>query len=384
MIRKSVIAGLIKKEFTQLFRDLRMRVVLFAPPILMLIVFGYAINTDVKNVRMIVYDQDKTQESRSFIEKFTGSGYFYVVKYVESLKEVDYYFDSGKADIYLNIGKNFSRNLKNGKTTSIQIMVDGTDSSRSSMILAAVNELLESKMMEYFKKSLMLLLVRRKSGISSLSLGNMNVKERIFFNPDLSSRNFYLTGMFGLLISMITILLTAMSVVKEREMGTIDQLTVSPLKPLELVAGKTLPYIIVGFVDTIVISLISIFWFKVPFRGSFLLLVFSSIEFLITTTAVGLYISTISTTQQQAILSVVLFMMPALLFSGFAFPVDSMPEVIKFITYLNPMRHFIDIVRSIFLKGSGIDILWSKLLFLLVIGIVLFYLSARRFARHLE
>lgn len=383
-MRRNIIFGLIKKEFTQLFRDIRMRIVLFAPPILMLIIFGYAINTDIKNVRMIVYDEDRTTESREFIQKFTGSGYFYVIEYINKPAEVDYFFDRGKADIYIHLERNFAKKLKSGKTATIQLMIDGTDSSRSSMILASVNSILEGLMKDYVKKNLSLLVLKRNLKTLPKLPQNIEVKERIFFNPELSSRNFYLTGMFALLISMITILLTAMSIVKEREIGTIDQLIVSPIKPLELVAGKTLPYVIVGFVDTIIISLISIFWFKIPFKGSFLLVLLSSLEFLITTTAVGVYISTISQTQQQALLSVVLFMMPSLLFSGFAFPVDSMPEVIRLITYVNPMRHFIEIVRSIFLKGSGISDIWQKLIYLFVIGVGLFYLSTKRFARHLE
>ncbi len=383
-MKRDIIIGLIKKEFTQLFRDIRMRIVLFVPPILMLILFGYAINTDIKNVRMIVHNEDRTTESRKFIEKFTGSGYFYVIKYIENLSEVDQFFDKGKADIYIHLERNFAKKLKSGKTATIQLIVDGTDSSRSSMILASVNGILEDSMKDYVKKNLSLLVIKRNLKTIPKLSQNIEVKERILFNPDLSSRNFYLTGMFALLISMITILLTAMSIVKEREVGTIDQLIVSPIKPLELVAGKTLPYVIVGFVDIIIISLISIFWFKIPFRGSFLLLLFSSLEFLITTTAVGVYISTISHTQQQALLSVVLFMMPALLFSGFAFPVDSMPEVIRLITYFNPMRHFIEIVRAIFLKGSGFFDLWQELIYLFVIGVSLFYLSTKKFARHLE
>ncbi len=383
MLRMSVIAGLIKKEFSQLFRDLKMRIVLIAPPIIMTLVFGYAINTDVKNVRMVVCDEDRTFESRKLIENFTGSGYFFVVKYIKP-KEVDYFFDRGMADIYLSIPSGFSKTLKNGKPQTIQLILDGTDSSRSSMILASVNSLLQTTMMEYVKKGLSIYLI--KTGTKSPPKFNsvIEINERFFYNPELSSRNFYLTGMFALLISMITIVLTAMSIVKERETGTIDQLIVSPIKPLELVAGKTIPYMIVGFIDTIAISLLMIFWFKVPFRGSFILLSTSGMAFLITTTAVGLYISTISRTQQQALLSVILFMIPALLFSGFAFPVDSMPEVIRLITYFNPMRYFVELVRVIFLKGSGIDILWPKLSALLLMGIVLFYLSAKRFARHLE
>ncbi|MCX7821809.1 MAG: ABC transporter permease [Brevinematales bacterium] len=384
MFRIKIVIGIIKKEFIQVFRDLRMRFVLFAPPIIMLLVFGYAINTDVKNVRMILFDEDKTFESRQLIEKFTGSGYFFVIKYIEHPKEVDYYFDRGLVDIYLHIEKNFSKKLKNANSTSIQLILDGTDSSRSSMIFAAVNNLLQSKMTEYMKRQIRISII--KNGLRNIPslIKPIEIKERIFYNTNLESRNFYMTGMFGLLISMITIILTAMSVVKERETGTIEELIVSPLKPIELVLGKTIPYMIAGFVDMIIISLLMIFWFKVPFRGSFFLLSISGIIFLMTTTATGLYISTISKTQQQALLSVILFLIPALLLSGFVFPIDAMPEIIKGLTYLNPMKYFIEIIRGIFLKGNGINILWYKILILFFIGGGLFYLSAKRFAEHLE
>ena len=258
-MRRSVVLGIIKKEFTQLFRDLRMRIVLFAPPIIMILVFGYAINTDVKNVRMIVLDEDKTAESRKFIEKFTGSGYFFVIKYLESEKEIDKFFDTGKVDIFIHIKNGFAKRLKQGKPESIQLLVDGTDSSRSSMILASVNNLLQEYLLHYTKKNIRMAIMKRGTNTVLSIPPLIDVKERAFFNPELSSRNFYLTGMFGLLISMITIVLTAMSIVKEREYGTIDQLIVSPITPGELVAGKTIPYMIVGFVDTIVISLVMIF-----------------------------------------------------------------------------------------------------------------------------
>ena len=382
-MRRNVVFGIIKKEFIQLFRDIRMRIVLFGPPIIMTLVFGYAINTDVKNVRMIVFDEDKTAESRRFIEKFTGSGYFFVIKFVENEKEVDRFFDTGKVDIFIHIKNGFEKRLKQGKAESIQLFVDGTDSSRSSMILASVNNLLQDYLLYYTKRNVAIEIAKRGNAFFS-SPSFVEVKERTFFNPELSSRNFYLTGMFGLLISMITIVLTAMSIVKEREYGTIDQLIVSPITPAELVAGKTIPYMIVGFVDTIVISLVIIFWFKVPFNGSFLLLLLSVVIFLLTTTATGLFISTISQTQQQALLSVILFLLPALLFSGFAFPINAMPEVIQLITYFNPMRYFIELTRSIFLKGTGLNILWPKLVALLAIGLALFYFSSRKFAKHLE
>ncbi|MCX7881701.1 MAG: ABC transporter permease [Brevinematales bacterium] len=384
MIRHGILLTLLQKEFTQIFRDIRMRVVLFVPPVAMLLVFGYAINTDLKNVRLAVWDEDRSAESRHLIEKFTGSGIFFVETYVQDEKTVNLLFDTGKIDMFLHIPPQFEQNLQNGKQVSLQILVDGTDSSRSSLVIAAMQGLFQEVMLPYHQKSIQKAFMIRQNGSIQALPSSIAIEERVFFNPGLSSRNFYLSGIFGLLISMITILLTAMSVVKERENNTLDQLIVSPLRPAELVVGKTLPYMIVGFVDTIMVSLLLIFWFHVPFSGSFLLLLLVSVEFLLTTTAIGLFISTISQNQQQAILTVVLFMLPALLFSGFAFPIESMPPVVQLLTYANPMRHFLDVVRGLFLKGAGIRILWPQILFLFVIGLSMFLVSGKRFAKHLE
>lgn len=384
MLRKNVIPGFIKKEFVQMFRDIRMRIVLFAPPLIMMLVFGYAINTDVKNIRVIVLDEDRSSESRKIIERFSSSGYFYVVRYITESSEADGYFDRSEADVYIHIGVGFEKKIKNSKGSEIQVIVDGTDSSRSSMILASVNSILQDISREYLREKLTLSIIKSQFRIPPPLPKGIEIKERILFNPDLSSRNFYLPAMLGLVISMITVVLTSMSIVKERETGTIDQIIVSPIKPLEFIIGKTIPYVLIGFADTFLISLLIILWFNVPFNGSFVFLLLVSFAFLLSTTAVGLYISAVSTTQQQALLSVFLYFMPAMMFSGFVFPVDAMPEVVQWVTLINPMRYYIEIIRGIFLKGIGINILWVQFLALSSIGIFLFYLSARRFARHLE
>lgn len=327
MIRHKFILALVQKEFLQIFRDIRMRIVLFVPPIVMLLVFGYAINTDVKNIRMAVFDEDKSYESRSLVERFRGSDVFSLVASLQKPQEVDILFDTGKIDVFLHIPPHFEKGLKKGKTVPLQVFVDGTDSSRSSMIIAEVQALLHQIMLPYYQKNIQRALVIHQAYGGGRLPGLVNIEERVFFNPGLSSRNFYLSGIFGLLISMITILLTAMSVVKERENTTIDQLIVSPLRPEELVIGKTLPYMIVGLIDTIVVTLILIFWFHVPFSGSFSLLLVISVAFLLTTTAIGLFISTISHSQQQAILSVVLFMLQPFFFLALRFPLSPCPPL---------------------------------------------------------
>jgi len=212
----------------------------------------------------------------------------------------------------------------------------------------------------------------------------VELRERSLFNPQLLSRYFFLSGLLGMLVSIVAISMTSMAIVKEREAGTIDQIIVSPIRPAELIAGKIVPYAIVAFIDIVLITAVMVAWFKVPFNGSVLFLFASGILFIVATSAMGLFISTISKTQQQAILSTFLFFIPALLFSGFIFPIYAMPETIQAITLLNPFRYFITISRAVFLKGAGAIVLWKELAALVIIALVLFYFSARRFRRGLE
>lgn len=381
--RKTAVIGFIKKEFIQMMRDTRMRIVLIAAPLFMVFLFGYAVNLDVQNVKLAVFDEDKTTDSRQLAARFTSSGYFIPAADLSSENEADGLLDTGTAEAVLHIPDGFSKKIRGGRTVTVQILVDGTDSGRASVTVAYVNEITALFSQEYFQKQVKLSLLSRGSAGARFRQ-NVELKERVMFNPTMLSRNFYLTGMLSLIIGLITIVLTAMSIVKERETGTIEQISVSPLSPLELIAGKTVPFIIVSIFDIIVVTMVMIFWFHVPFHGSFIFLLAASLVFIFTTTSVGLFISTISRTQQQALLSVFLFFLPSIMFGGFAFPVYLMPETMKWIAYINPMQYFIKITRAIFLKGAGIDVLWGDLLFLTATGLVLFYLSSRRFSRRIE
>lgn len=382
-IRKNILRSILIKEFKQLFRDVKMRIILFVPPIIMVIVFGYAATTDVTSIRMAVLDDDKNQFSRDLIERFVSSNYFLPVRYLHSEKEIIPLMDSGEVEVYIHLEKKLSRRIKSGKDAAIQIIIDGTDSNRAAVIVSYVNGIVNQLSQGALRE-------RIKTLVISRSLGGMRIKkivqlqERVFFNPDLSSRNFFLPGVIGLLISLITVMLTSMSIVKERETGTIEQIIVSPIKPVELIAGKTIPFIIIGFVDIFIITIVAIAWFNVPFNGSFLFLLFSSFLYILSTIAVGLFISTISKTQQQAMLSFFLFFLPAILLSGFIFPIYSMPESIQAVTYVNPLRYFMTIIRGVFLKGVGLEALWRDISALLLIGITLIFLSARRFSKRLE
>ncbi|HRX46373.1 MAG TPA: ABC transporter permease [Spirochaetota bacterium] len=383
IMRVNILKSFIVKEFRQILRDNRMKMMLFGAPVLMLVIFGYAVNTDVVNIRMAVLDSSRSSESRSFLDRFTASGYFVYYTNAESPDMGAAALDRGDVDMFINIPYDFSRNLKKGKQAAVQIIVDGSDSSRSSVILAYISQITNDYSERFLEKSVMLTMRNRGTG-TVISAGGVMLNERTLFNPELKSRNFFLPGVLGLLVALITIMMTSMSVVKERESGTIEQIIVSPIKPLEFVAGKTLPFAIVGFVDIVVIAFITIVWFRVPFNGSFILMLLCGGFYIICTLGVGLYISTISQTQQQAMLSTFLFFIPSIILSGFIFPIYAMPPVFRIITLVNPMRYFIDITRGIFLKGVGVTVLWESILALGFLSVIFLALSVRRVNRRFE
>ncbi len=382
-VRASILKSMLRKEFKQLFRDKRMVMVLFAAPVFMLLIFGYAVITDVKDVRMAVMDRDKSSESRAFIRLFTASGYFLPFAYSESERELELLMDTGRIDMFMQIEAGFEKRVRSGRGAEVQIVVDGSDSVRASVAMSYVNAIAGTYSMDFLQKDVRASLVARGAGGTRFKQA-IELKERALFNPDLASRNFYLPGILGLLIMLIGIMLTSMAVVKEREIGTIEQITVSPLRPAEFIVGKMLPFAIVSFVDIVVISIIAIGYFGVPFNGSYVFLLFSSAFFIMCSLAVGLFISTISRTQQQAVLSTFLFFLPAILFSGFMFPIYAMPVVIQVITFADPLRYFIEIIRGVFLKGVGIACLWHDLVGLLALGVIMFFFAVRRFTRRMD
>lgn len=397
-IRKSVIKAIFAKEFKHMLRDRRVRGVLFGSPVLMLLLFGYAVNTDVKNIRMAVYDEDKTSLSRSLSEKFTASNYFIPVAWLTSEREMLRLMDTGELDIYIHIERGFRKKIDTGLDTDLQVVIDGMDSSRASVIISYVNEIISSFSLGIFNERIRVQMIQRSFSGGTEVPGNddsqdrkvmrikktIEIKERFFFNPELLSRNFFLPGVIGLVLALVMIMLTSMSIVKERESGTIEQIIVSPVRSHEYILGKTIPFVIIGFIDLMVVSTIAILWFKVPFNGSFLFLLGTGLFYTFSTLAQGLYISTVSKTQQQAMISTFLLFLPSLMLSGFVFPIDSMPLSVQVVTYINPLRYYITILRGVFLKGVGIVALWREILPMAVIGVVILYLSVRRFAKRLE
>lgn len=373
------------KEFIQAFRDPRMRILLFVPPILQLIIFGYAANTDIRNIPLAVYDLDRTPASREMVSRFSSSGYFTISRIATDLRQIRRWIDAGNVSAALQINPGFSREVRQTQGSSIQLIVDGTDSNTASVITGYAQAIVAQYSREWLQARLdntLNLPAALKRPL--LRIGGIEVRSRAFFNPNLESRNFYVPGIIALLIMLITLLLTCMSVVREREIGTMEQLIVSPIRPLELILGKTIPFALIGYVDVALVTVVGVSLFGVPIRGSFLLLLAATTLYLLSSLGIGLFISTISRTQQQAMMSMFFFFMPAILLSGFIFPIANMPEVVQVLTYANPLRYFLIIIRGIFLKGIGLNVLWPQMVGLAILGVVLFTFSSLRFRKRLE
>ena len=368
------IKAILIKEFKQVLRDPRMKTVILISPILQIILFGYAANKDIDFIPTAIYDQDNTKESRELLKKFTYSGYFVPKYYINSQTEQDLMVDKGLTNAVLRIDRGFGRDIKAGRDANIQLTLDGTDSN-TAMIISGY----ASSIMSKYQYDLL------KSQADSLGLQfkipSVDLRDRAWFNENLISRNYYLPGVIASIVTIMSLLLTAMAIVREKEIGTMEQLIVSPLRPLELIFGKLLPFGVIALFQCALITSLGIFWFHIPFRGSIALLALATGVYLFTALGIGLFISTIAATQQEAMMSVFLFYMPTFLLSGFAYPIANMPLVIQWFTLINPMRYFLTIIRGIFLKGVGMDVLWPQFIPLLIIGIFVITMSALRFQK---
>lgn len=365
---------MIRKEFIQVFRNSKMRAIVLVMPLVQSMVFGYAVTTDVRQVETAIYDQDQTPESRDLVDRFVHSGYFLVKTRINSDREIDELIDYGKVAAIIRIPPDFSDNIAAGTTATVQIIVDGTDSNTAGVVLNYAGNIVRSDALE---------LLQKRTGNFGKETVGVNLQTRAWFNENLTSRNFYVPGVIAVIVMLVTLLLTSMSVVREKEMGTMEQIVVTPITPLEFILGKTMPSIILGFVNMIFVTLISVFWFDIPVRGSILTLFVANGFYLMTTIGIGLIISTLSETQQQAMMSTFFFYLPAVLLSGFMFPIANMPEVVQAVTYLNPLRYFLVIIRGIFLKGVGVAILWPQIMALLLLGILVLTLAVKKFRKNL-
>ncbi len=364
------------KEFIQVLRDPRMKALIFVMPVIQLIMFGYAVTTDVDHIKTAVCDLDKSPQSRALIERFTASGYFTVVDNTDRPERLGELLDRGKVIMGIQINRGFADDLKSGRQAAIQTIIDGTDSNTGTVAMDYAQRITQE--FSRARAAPIELTQRAQEQADPIEL-----RSRAWFNPDLKSRYYNVPGVIAVVLLLISLLLTAMAIVREREIGTMEQLMVTPIRPLELILGKTLPFVLISFIDVLVVTFIGVNWFDVPIHGSLWLLLFGAGLYLMSTIGIGLFISTISQTQQQALMSSFFFYLPAVLLSGFMFPISNMPEPAQWLTYLNPLRYFLVIIRDIFLKGSGLEILWPQFAALAVLGTVLLLISSLRFKKRM-
>ncbi len=374
---KTIIQIMIK-EFLQLKRDPRLFGIVFLAPVIQLIILGYAANMDVNTVHTAVFDQDKTAMSRDFVEKFQRSGYFVIDDYVDSYKQIDRDINSSKVLWALVIPKGFEKKINRMETAPVQTIFDGSDGNKTSIAFGYVQGIITS-----YSKNI-LLENTDKTGVKTPIAGALFPAVRIWYNPDLKTRVFMVPSIMGLILMLITTILVSMAIVKEREIGTLEQLIVTPIKPSQLIIGKLVPFVILGFVDVLIVLNVMVFWFGIGVRGSFVFLVASSFLFVLSTSGIGLFISTISKTQQQAMMVAQFgIMLPMFYLSGFAFPIENMPKIIQYITYFIPLRYYITILRGVILKGASFFELLPETGMLLLFGILILFLSAKRFRKRL-
>ncbi len=360
------------KELLELRQDPRLFGVIFIAPIVQLTFLGYAATTDVKNVPIVVVDQDHTPQSRELITRFDASPYFTVVGGLNTVAELDRWFEENRAWMGLVIPGDYHERVGSGRPATVQVIADGTDSNSTNVAMGYAGNLINAYNEELSRK-------QQVAAGQDVAPRAIDARIRVWFNPQLESRDFMIPGIVALLLLVITTNLSSMAVVREKELGTLEQLNVTPVTRWQLILGKLLPYGIIGILDVILVTTVAVTWFRIPLLGSPILLFATSCIYLLTTLGLGLFISTISNTQQQAMMTATFFFLtPMLYLSGFIFPIENMPAVIQPVTYLIPLRYFIIIVRGIFLKGIGVAVLWPQILALLAWGLAIVGLAVAR------
>ena len=361
------IAYVMWKELLELRQDPRLFPVLFIAPIIQLIVLGYAATTDVLDIPLLVVDPDRSAASRELTSRFDRSRYFTIVDAVGSVEEVEPYLASGRAWMALAIPPGFGEDVASGTPVTVQIVADGTDSNSAGIGLGYAGGLLA----EHARA------IVEERGMSPP--GGIDARIRVWFNPELESRDFMVPGVLALILLVITMVLASMAIVRERELGTLEQLNVTPVTRSQLILGKLLPYAAIGIVDIVLVVAVAVLWFEVPLRGSLLLLFALSLLYILNTLGLGLLVSTISSTQQQAMMTATfLFLVPMIYLSGFIFPIENMPAAIQQFTYVIPLRYYLVIVRGLFLKGVGLEVLWPQAAALGVLGVAILGLAVLR------
>lgn len=366
------------KEFQQLRQDRKMLPVLFIGPLFQLIALGFAANLDVTHIPIVVVDQDRTPSSRAFVERFTGSAYFTMVGSEERPDAIEPWLVDGRAKLGLVVGPRFGASVAGGKSARVQVIVDGTDANTAMVGMGYAAQIASAFGAEIVAE-------RSSTLVQERTIGSADLRPRVWFNPDLKSRWFYVPAILAMVLMLVTMILPSMAVVREKEIGTLEQLIVTPLQPWQLILGKLLPFVLIGVVDTAVIAVVAQLVLGVPLRGSFVLLVALTILFLMNTLGLGLLVSSMVSTQQQAMMACIyLFMVPMIYLSGLLFPIDNMPVAFQWVSYAIPVRYYANILRGIFLKASGPSALWPDAAALGFLGTVILTLAASRFRRTLD
>jgi ABC-2 type transport system permease protein len=370
---------LVRKEFLELRMNPRLFGIVIIAPILQLTMLGYAATTDVKNVPLLVADGDRSVASRELIARFDASPNFTVVDLVPTVSEIEPYLEHGTASLALSIPAGYGTSIGDGRPVKVQVVADGTDSNSTTVALGYATSLIGGYAQDLVAESAAGAAVVPTAGSSGNVAPGIDARIRVWFNPQLESRYFMIPGVLALVLLIVTANLAAMAIVREKELGTLEQLNVTPLRRWELIVGKLLPYGLIGLVDVVLVVAVAVLWFEVPLRGSFALLFAMSLLYVLCTLALGLFISTISDTQQQAMMTATFFFLtPMIYLSGFIFPIENMPAVIQPITYLIPLRYFLVMVRGIFLKGIGLDLLWPQATALAAWGAIMLSLAVVR------
>jgi ABC-2 type transport system permease protein len=368
-----------RKELLELRRDPRLFSVVIIAPIVQLNVLGYAATTDVKDIPIVIVDADRSSASRELVHRFEASANFKIVAMPGSTSEINPYLDRGEAWMAISIPPDYGRRVASARPTTIQVVADGTDSNSTGVAMGYAQALIGGYVQELATRA-----SPASAGQAMPPGGLVQPEIRVWFNPRLESRDFMIPGIVALLLLVITTNLSAMAIVREKEIGTLEQLNVTPLARWELITGKLLPYAFIGIIDVILVLIVSIYWFEVPMRGSLALLFGMCLIYLLSTLSLGLFVSTISTTQQQAMMTAIFFFLtPMMYLSGFVFPIENMPQWIQALTYFIPLRYFLVIVRGIFLKGIGLEILWPQALALLAWGLGMLTLATLRSSKRL-
>lgn len=369
------ILSITRKEFLHIVRDRRTLAVMFLIPVVQLLLLGYAATTDVRHLSTAVLDQDRTVSSRSLAEAYRASGYFDLSLVVSSPDELARAMDSGQVRAGLIVPAGYERTLARGERVRVGFVIDGSDPAVASTALSAAQGVGQAQSVAVMEQTL---------GSRLEAAPGIEVHPRVWYNPSMESANFMIPGLIGVILMVLTMLFTAMAIVREREQGTIEQLIVTPIRPLELIVGKVLPYVLIAFWDLLEILAIGVLWFGVPIHGSISLLLQLSLVFVLTSLGLGILISTVSQTQQEAMMLTWFFLLPSIFLSGYFFPIEAMPPLLQAVSRLVPLTYVLIIVRAIVLKGVGLEALVGDVLALAVFGSAVLGLAALRFRKRLE